>query len=141
KGSRSGFAALQLADYVEGELEYAGRAGTGFTGKELAAHRREFEGAIRKTPPCNGPLAWPSGEKPPARRVIPDAKGTTWLEPRSVCEVRFMEWTEEGLLREPVFLRFRDDKKPEECARQAAGERGAAEEADDPPASRAERPP
>ena len=141
KGSRGGFGALQLADYVEGELVYAGRAGTGFTGKQLAALRREFEGAIRKTPPCNGPLAWPSAEKAPARRVIPDAKGTTWLEPRSVCEVRFMEWTEEGLLRQPVFLRFRDDKRPEECARQAADERGAAEEADDPPAPKVERAP
>src|ERR1051326_3135758 len=34
RGSRGGFGALQLADYVEGELVYAGRAGTGFTGKE-----------------------------------------------------------------------------------------------------------
>jgi bifunctional non-homologous end joining protein LigD len=32
-----------------------------------------------------------------------------------VCEVEFTEWTAEGLLRQPVFLRFRDDKKPKEC--------------------------
>src|ERR1044071_3552096 len=114
KGSRDGFGALQLADYVEGELVYAGRAGTGFTGKELAALRRQFDEAIRPTPPCNGPRAWPPGGETPALREIPDAKTTTWLEPRSVCEVRFLEWTEEGLLRQPGFLRFRADKKPAE---------------------------
>jgi bifunctional non-homologous end joining protein LigD len=27
-----------------------------------------------------------------------------------VCEVRYLEWTEDGLLRHPVFLRIRDDK-------------------------------
>jgi bifunctional non-homologous end joining protein LigD len=41
--------------------------------------------------------------------------------------VEFTEWTDEGLLRQPVFLRFRDDKKPEECVARAAGKRGSGE--------------
>jgi bifunctional non-homologous end joining protein LigD len=50
------------------------------------------------------------------------------VEPRLVCEVEFTEWTEEGLLRQPVFLRFRDDKKPEECVGSGeAGKRGSGE--------------
>jgi bifunctional non-homologous end joining protein LigD len=32
-----------------------------------------------------------------------------------VCEVRYKEWTREKLLRQPVFLRFRDDKSIGEC--------------------------
>jgi bifunctional non-homologous end joining protein LigD len=50
-------------------------------------------------------------------------KDTTWVEPTMVCEVEYSEVTEEGLLRQPVFLRFRDDKRPEECVREggAAG--------------------
>jgi bifunctional non-homologous end joining protein LigD len=32
-----------------------------------------------------------------------------------VCEIRFRELTDDGLLRHPAFLRFRDDKPPEEC--------------------------
>ena len=44
-------------------------------------------------------------------------KDTTWVEPIMVCEVEYTEWTDEGLLRQPVFLRFRDDKPPEECVR------------------------
>jgi bifunctional non-homologous end joining protein LigD len=132
KGSRGGFGALQLGDYVEGELVYAGRAGSGFAEKQLAALRREFEALVRKTPPCNGPRPWPSIETVPPRRPIPGARDTTWIEPTRVCEVRFREWTEEGLLRQPVFLRFRDDKDPRDCVRQDGV--GAPEEADDPPA-------
>jgi bifunctional non-homologous end joining protein LigD len=32
-----------------------------------------------------------------------------------VCEVRYKERTDDGLLRQPVFLRMREDKAPEEC--------------------------
>ena len=142
KGSRGGFGALQLADYVEGELVYAGRAGSGFREPQLAQLRDTFEELVRKTPPCNGPRFWPSEEGVPARRPIPGAKDTSWIEPRLVCEVRFKEWTEEGLLRQPVFLRFRDDKRPAECIRQLpGGGAGAPEEADDPPAPKLVRAP
>ena len=135
KGTRGGFGALQLADWVEGELTYAGRAGSGFSEKQLGDLRNSLEETARKTPPCNGPRPWPLEVELPARRPIPDAKGTTWVEPAMVCEVKFKEWTEEGLLRQPVFVRFRDDKPPEECLRQEALARGAPESADDPPAA------
>jgi bifunctional non-homologous end joining protein LigD len=133
KGNRGGFGALQLGDLVEGQLVYSGRAGSGFNDKQLGEVRKVLEATARKTPPCNGPRPWPSGEKLPARRPIPDSKDTTWVEPTLVCEVQFMEWTEEGLLRQPVFLRFRDDKNPEECVRQGSDAVGAPEAADDPP--------
>jgi bifunctional non-homologous end joining protein LigD len=133
KGTRGGFGALQLGDLVEGELVYAGRAGSGFSDKQLGEVRKVLEASARTTPPCNGPRPWPSGERLPARRPIPDSKDTTWVEPTLVCEVQFMEWTEEGLLRQPVFLRFRDDKNPEECVRQGSDGVGAPEAADDPP--------
>ena len=116
KGSRGGFGALQLADYVDGELVYAGRAGTGFSDKQLTDARRELEAHQRAEPPCSGP--------------IPAEKGTTWVEPTRVCEVEYSEWTEEGLLRQPVFLRFRDDKPPEECVRDLRARGSAAAEQD-----------
>lgn len=118
KGSRGGFGALQLADHVDGELVYAGRAGSGFTDEQLAEVRRRLEAQKRPDPPCSGP--------------IPAEKGTTWVEPTMVCEVEYTEWTEEGLLRQPVFLRFRDDKRAEECVR--AGEVPRAARDDGPPA-------
>ncbi len=150
KGSRGGFGALQLADWVEGELVYAGRAGSGFSDTQLGQVRKTLEESVRKSPPCNGPVATTKreegggrreqgggrgrGKTLPAKRPIPDIKDTVWVEPTLVCEVQFKEWTEEGLLRQPVFLRFRDDKAPEECVRQGSPGAPAPEAADDPPA-------
>ena len=43
------------------------------------------------------------------------ARGSVFVQPRLVCEVRYTELTSDGSLRQPVFLRLRDDKAPEEC--------------------------
>ena len=104
KGQRGGFGALQLADYVDGTLTYAGRAGSGFSDKQLAEVKRTLESQKRPDPPCTG--------------LLQVEKDTTWVEPTMVCEVEYTEVTDEGLLRQPVFLRFRDDKQPEECVRE-----------------------
>jgi bifunctional non-homologous end joining protein LigD len=111
KGSRGGFGALHLAEYVEGSLRYSGRVGTGFSDRQLAEVRRTLEASRRPTPPCEAPL--PGGPMPAER-------STQWVEPTLVAEVEYSEWTEEGLLRQPVFLRFRDDKPPEACIRAGA---------------------
>ncbi len=103
KGSRTGLGALHLGNYEDGELVYAGRAGSGFTQKQLAEVRGKLERKRRKTPPFAGP--------PPA------GKEHVWVDPELVCEVRFRERTDDGLLRQPVFLRFRNDKTVAECSR------------------------
>ena len=108
KGSRSGFGALYLGTYHNGELRYSGRAGSGFSEKQLSDVRKTLQSLLRKDAPCSGPL--------------PQGDATRWVEARLVCEVEYTERTEEGLLRQPVFLRFRDDKKPEECV--AGGDDG-----------------
>ncbi len=107
KGSRSGFGALDLGAYQDGELVYAGRAGSGFTDAELKDVTATLERGIRQTPAFTGP-------------VPPDA-GHTWVEPTLIAEVRYKEWTDEGLLRQPVFVRFRDDKPVSEIAKKGAG--------------------
>jgi bifunctional non-homologous end joining protein LigD len=103
EGSRGGFGALHLADYVDGKLTYAGRAGSGFNSAQLKAVHAQLEQLRRPDPPCVGP--------------VPKGGEHSWVEPRLVCEVRYRERTNDGVLRQPVFLRFRDDKKPEECIR------------------------
>ena len=40
---------------------------------------------------------------------------TTWVKPLLIAEVKFNEWTKDGIMRAPIFLRFREDKKPNEC--------------------------
>ena len=107
EGSRAGFGALHVANFVDGKLGYAGRAGSGFDSKQLKEVAAALERLRRPDPPCTGPL--------------PKGREHSWVNPELVCEVRFKEWTDEGLLRQPVFLRFRDDKKPEECVRKGRG--------------------
>ena len=101
KGGRSGIGALLLGSYRDGQLIYSGRAGSGFSDKQLLQVRKTLETMRVGQAACAGP--------------IPPSAGATWVAPRLVCEVEYTEWTEEGLLRQPVFLRFRDDKRPEEC--------------------------
>src|SRR5881227_422434 len=109
KGSRSGFGALDLGAYEDGKLVYAGRAGSGFTAAQLKDVSAALERSVRAQPSFEGP--------------VPADKGHTWVEPSLVVEVRYKEWTNEGLLRQPVFLHFRNDKKPTDCVKAGNGKR------------------
>ena len=101
QGGRVGFGALHLAAFRGPALVYCGRAGSGFAEEQLVALRAALEADRRDSPACTGPL--------------PIDRGHVWVEPRLVAEVRYLTWTDEGLLRQPVFQRLRDDKRPEEC--------------------------
>ena len=103
RGSRSGFGALHLGAFEDGTLVYAGRVGTGFDHRMLAALRAKLDAIRRPSPPCTG--------------NIPSPKDATWVAPKLVAEVRYKEWTDEGALRQPVFVRLRGDKAPEDCVR------------------------
>ncbi|HUF65264.1 MAG TPA: DNA ligase D [Gemmatimonadaceae bacterium] len=124
KRSRSHFGALQLADYVDGTLVYAGRVGTGFDVKLLAELKEMLEVIACREAPCAGPALAP-GTAPRATSEIPDTRTTTWVEPVYVCDVRFREWTPDGLLRHPAFLRLRTDKDAVDCERQQWSEAAA----------------
>ncbi len=100
-GSRAGFGALHLAGWRDGRLQYAGRVGSGFTGSQLSELSQRLAATEGETPPCEGP--------------VPTGREHHWVEPREVCEVRYLEWTADRLLRQPVFLRMRPDKDPREC--------------------------
>ena len=107
RGSRHGFGALHLGLFEDGEIAYAGRAGSGFGDAELRDVAARLEAAPRTAPPARG--------NPPT------GPGHVWVEPGLVCEVRFKERTDDGRLRQPVFLRFRPDKSPGECRRDGDG--------------------
>ncbi|MFY9826175.1 MAG: DNA ligase D, partial [Thermoanaerobaculia bacterium] len=111
-GARSGLRNLHLAVRdPSGALVYAGTVGSGFSGEDSREIRARLEPARRATPPL----------------AVPAARGVAWVEPELVVEVRYKEWTGGGNLRHPVFLRVRDDKTVEECAR--PGEEGGEEDA------------
>ena len=85
---------LHLAARERGGLVYAGRVGSGLAGV-LAQVREMLAGFRRAEAAC---------------AAAPRGRDHTWVEPRVVCEVRYRERTEEGLLRHPVFVRFRPDR-------------------------------
>jgi bifunctional non-homologous end joining protein LigD len=111
QGSRNYFGALQLADMVGGTLVYAGRVGTGFGEAQMADIRAMLDPIVRRDPPCGPPIGGGAAE-------IPETRTTVWVDPVYVCEVRFREWTPDGILRHSSFLRLRHDKSPRDCDRQ-----------------------
>jgi bifunctional non-homologous end joining protein LigD len=48
-------------------------------------------------------------------------KTVTWIAPELVAQVKFAEWTDDGVLRQPVFLGLRDDKPAKDVRREAGG--------------------
>ena len=95
KGSRSPLGALLVGYGEAGKLHYASHVGSGFDEATLAEAKRRLEPLHRKSHPF--------AEKPQLHSP------TTWVEPKVVAEVKFQNWTEDGFLRAPVFVRFRDD--------------------------------
>lgn len=107
-GSRANhFGSLVLAVYSasENKLRFAGHVGTGFNDQtltEIYSKLKENEAKSR-----------------PVDRVPYLNRETMWLKPVLVAEVKFDEWTPDGILRAPVFMRLREDKNPQECVIEA----------------------
>ena len=53
-------------------------------------------------------------DTPPFPSVPPGNENAIWLKPTLVCTVQYMP-NDKGMLRQPVFKGFRDDKAPSEC--------------------------
>ncbi len=108
-GGRAHFGALVLGLFEGGKLTYIGHVGSGFTEKDLS----EIHAAL-------GPLARPAC---PFRDPPETNAAVTWVSPELVCEVAFSGWTGDGIMRQPVFLRLREDKTAGEAVREATEER------------------
>jgi bifunctional non-homologous end joining protein LigD len=106
-GRAGGIGSLLLGCYDEnGRLDYVGQVGTGFTAQTLAVLGRRLAPLRRRTPPFES--------------VPPDVRGRplTWVEPVTVVDVEFAEWTPDGRLRFASFQGVRDDKDPREVHRE-----------------------
>ena len=101
QGKRSGlFGALVLGTYRGKELHWVGNCGTGFTERDIDALLAKLEPLRRDSSPFVTVPKMPKVRK----------GDVTWVEPKLVCEVRFVEWTHDGHLRAPSFQGLRDDK-------------------------------
>jgi bifunctional non-homologous end joining protein LigD len=105
RASRKYFGALIVGVYEDGKFVYTGHVGGGFDEKTLADLSKLMKPLIVKTSPFSGP--------PPHTNEKP-----TWVKPVLVAEVKFSEWTRDGVMRQPVFLGLRDDVDSREVRRE-----------------------
>jgi bifunctional non-homologous end joining protein LigD len=112
EGSRHYFGAILVGYYDGPKLLFAGKVGTGFNTRLLKSLYDRFEAIpMESTPFSNLPDRNPLLSRAQMRVC-------TWVRPELVCQVRFTEWTRDGILRQPVFLGLRDDKDPREVVKE-----------------------
>lgn len=96
-GRADTFSSLLLGNHdAAGRLVFAGHVGSGFDDQTLSNLRSRLEAL--STDVC------PFGESPPLNAP------TTWVRPELVAEIKFSGWTAGRQLRDPVFVRLREDK-------------------------------
>jgi bifunctional non-homologous end joining protein LigD len=102
KGSRAPLGALLVGYWgggkKPGRLHYASHVGSGFDERTLAQMKERLEPLRVERSPF---VEEPALNAP-----------TTWVEPKTVVELAFQNWTEDGSLRAPVFQRLREDIDP-----------------------------
>jgi bifunctional non-homologous end joining protein LigD len=95
------FGSLILAAYDKGRLRFVGHSGSGFGFEQL----EETLSLMQSFRTARCPVD-----------TVPYTNGqSVWLRPELVAEVKFSGWTQEMIMRAPIFLRLRDDKAPTEC--------------------------
>jgi bifunctional non-homologous end joining protein LigD len=108
QGRRVAFGALVVGVPDAGGLRWAGNVGTGFSDREIE-RLRELLAPLKR---ADAPFA----DVPKMPRVR--RSDIVWVEPELVAEVEFAEWTHEGRLRAPSYLRLREDKAAPDVRRE-----------------------
>jgi bifunctional non-homologous end joining protein LigD len=90
------FSSLLLGIYENGKLKYIGQAGTGYSASSQQELVKKMKPHITQTCPF---------ENEPSL-----AEPTVWLKPFLVCEVKYTELTNEGVMRHASFQGLREDK-------------------------------
>jgi bifunctional non-homologous end joining protein LigD len=98
------FGSLILAAYDDlGKLRFIGHSGSGFGFDQLKETLTVMQRLITENNFCPLDSIPYTNSKP------------TWLRPELTAEVKFSGWTQDLIMRAPIFLRFRYDKRPTEC--------------------------
>jgi bifunctional non-homologous end joining protein LigD len=98
------FGSLILAAYdYKGKLHFIGHSGSGFGFDQLKQTLTVMQRHRTDNNFCPVDFVPYTNSKP------------TWLRPELVAEVKFSGWTQDMIMRAPIFLRFRYDKQSTEC--------------------------
>ncbi len=97
------FGSLLLAvnDDSQGNLRFVGHTGSGFDFLLL----KQIYDKLQKM----------RIEKCPVEYVPYTNRDPFWTQPELVAEIKFSNWTNEKIMRSPIFLGLREDKTPKEC--------------------------
>jgi len=93
--SPGGLRSLLVGYFKDQRLIYAGKVGTGFSVRQRSTLKKQLDDERQTTAPFDNP---------------PRGKDLHWSQPRLVAEIAFSEWTQERVLRHPVFKGLREDK-------------------------------
>jgi bifunctional non-homologous end joining protein LigD len=96
-----------LGVYDGNTLIPIGNVGSGFTEKDLQDIRGQLDLLVQE-------------ERPFTVEPVTNAP-VTWVRPELVCEISLSGWTEDAVMRHPVFLRMREDKTAREVVREKTG--------------------
>lgn len=102
EGKRKGLiGSFVLGAYDEsGNLKYIGRAGSGFSDKELSRILKELK----------------HSDKPKTLKdKIPEEGKVKWVKPDKVVRVEFTKWTPHNIMREPRLIEERKDIHPKQA--------------------------
>jgi len=105
---RHSIGALHVGFHEDGQLLYAGKVGSGFSERLLEDLLRRLEARRRD----DSPFASVPAEM---------RRGAHWVEPDLVAQVEFTQWTDEGRMRQPVFLGLREDRDARHVVREEPG--------------------
>ena len=117
EGTKKAFSSLLVGVYENGKLHYTGKIGTGFNTRQQEEMMKKFKPLIIKKPPFD---VEPDVNKPSRFRPNPPRASVTWLKPELVCEVSYVEMTDDGVMRHPSFEGMREDKKASSVKREVA---------------------
>lgn len=97
------FSALLVGVYKNKTLIYTGKIGTGFSDKMQKEMMLKFKPLITD--------ASPFSTLSKGLKLKPTHEEVTWLIPKLVCQVKYTEVTNDGVMRHPSFEGMREDKK------------------------------
>ena len=109
------FSSLLLGVFENGNLQFVGKVGTGFTDKLRKELLNLFNPLIIRSSPFQSE---PDVNQPSRFRPDPPKAKAVWLKPELVCEVSYAEVTSDGVFRHPSFKGLRDDKKAGKVVRE-----------------------
>jgi bifunctional non-homologous end joining protein LigD len=92
---------LLLGLYFGKKLRFIGHVGSGFDARKL----QELTGQLKKLESSSCPFD----------RVPETNEKPSWASPTLVARVKFSGWTQEHVLRHPVFVALREDVRPADC--------------------------